>query len=81
VGSQVFQKKKIRKDRMERNSDGGIFAHSKFGKYVETHLGILDDKQLPRTSSLTPHVMGDKAFPVKTYLMRPYPGSQSMGTM
>jgi hypothetical protein len=27
-----------------RNSDGGIFAHSKLGKYLETHLGISEDK-------------------------------------
>jgi hypothetical protein len=63
-----------------RNSDGGIFAHSKLGKYVylEIHLGIPEDKQLPGTSFLSPHVIvGDEAFPVKTYLMRPYPGSQS----
>jgi len=43
VGSQVFQRQKIRKDRMEK-SDGGIFAYSKLGKYLETHLGILGDK-------------------------------------
>jgi len=30
-----------------RNSGGGIFAHSKFGKYLETHLGIAEDKQIP----------------------------------
>jgi hypothetical protein len=33
-----------------RNSDGGIFAHSELGKYLETHLGIPEDKQLPGTS-------------------------------
>jgi hypothetical protein len=33
-----------------RNSDGGIFAHSKLGKYLETHLHIPEDKQLPGTS-------------------------------
>ena len=61
-----------------RNSDGGVFAHSKLGKYLETHLGIPEDKQLPGTSCLAPHVtVGDEAFPLKTYLMRPYPGSQS----
>jgi hypothetical protein len=27
-----------------RNSDGGIFVHSKLGKYLETHLGIPEDK-------------------------------------
>jgi len=30
-----------------KNSDGGIFAHSKLGKYLETHLGIPEDKVLP----------------------------------
>jgi len=63
-----------------RNSDGGIFAHSKLGKYLETHLGIPEDKQFPGTSCLAPHVVvGDEAFPLKTYLLRPYPGSQSKG--
>jgi len=60
-----------------RNSNGGIFAHSKLCKYLETHLGIPEDKQLPGTSCLAPHVIvGDKAFCLKTYL---YPGSQSKG--
>ena len=63
-----------------RNSDGGIFAHSKLGKYLETHLSIAEDKQLPRTSCLAPHaIVGLEAFPLKIYLMSPYPGSQSKG--
>ena len=63
-----------------RNNDGGIFAHSKLGKYLETHLGITEDKQLPGTLCLAPHViMCDEAFPLKTYLLKPYPGSQSKG--
>ena len=63
-----------------RNSDGGIFAHSKLGKYLEIYVGIPEDKQLPGTSFLAPHVIvGDEAFPLKTYLTRPYPGSQSKG--
>jgi hypothetical protein len=63
-----------------RNSNGAIFAHSKLGKYVETHLGIPEDKQLLGTSCLAAHVfVGDEAFPLKTYLTRPYPGSQSKG--
>jgi hypothetical protein len=33
-----------------RNRDGGIFAHSKLGEYLETHLGIPEDKQLSGTS-------------------------------
>jgi hypothetical protein len=35
-----------------RNSVGGIFAHSKHGKYLETHLSIPEDKQLPETLCL-----------------------------
>jgi len=30
-----------------RNSDGGIFAHSELGKYLETHLGIPEDNSFP----------------------------------
>jgi hypothetical protein len=63
-----------------RNSDGGIFAHSKLGKYLETHLCVLEDKQRPGTTCLAPHLIAiDEAFPLKTYLMGPYPGSQSKG--
>jgi hypothetical protein len=63
-----------------RKRDGGIFARSKLGKYFETHLGIPEDKQLPRTSCLAPFaIVGDEACLLKTYLMRPYPGSQSRG--
>ena len=63
-----------------RYSDGGIFAHSRLEKYLETQLGIPEDKQLPGTSCLAPHVtIGVEVFPLKTYLMKPYPGSQSKG--
>jgi len=50
-----------------RKSDGGIFAHSKLVKYLEPHPGFPEDKQLPGTSCLAPHVIvGDEAFPLKT---------------
>jgi hypothetical protein len=63
-----------------RYSGGGIFAHSKLTKYLETHLGVLEDKQLPGTSCLASHVVVcDEAFPLKTYLMIPYSISQSKG--
>jgi len=52
-----------------RNSGGGIFAHSKLGKYLETHLSIPEDKQLPGTSCLAPRfIVCDEVFPRKTYL-------------
>jgi hypothetical protein len=63
-----------------KNSDGGIFAHLKLGKYLSTHRGIPEDKPLPGTSRVAPHVIvGDEPFPLETYLMRPYPGSPSKG--
>ena len=63
-----------------RKSDGGIFAHSKLGKYLETYLGIPEDTRLRGTSCLAPHfIVGHEAFPRKTYLMVSYPGSQSKG--
>jgi len=62
------------------NSDGGIFAHSKLGKYKETHLGLPEGKQLLATLCLGPRVIiGDEAFPLITYLLKPCPRSQSIG--
>jgi len=62
------------------NSNRGIFVHSKLGKYLETHLSILEDKQLPGTLCLARHIlMSDEAYPLKTSLLKPYPGSQSKG--
>jgi hypothetical protein len=46
------------------------------GKYVK----FQPNQQLPGTTCLAPHVfVGDNAFLLKTYLMRPYPRSQSNG--
>lgn len=61
-----------------KNSDGGIFGSSRLGKAL--HNGTLDipgSKQLPGSDSPTPYVIvADSAFPLKTYLMRPYPESR-----
>ena len=64
-----------------RSSDGGIFSHSAPRKHMENgSLNILPDSCLPGTNIEAPFVIvGDEAFPLKTYLMRPYPGRQSSG--
>jgi len=64
-----------------RSSDGGIFSHSALGKRMEnSSLNIPPDSSLPGTNIEAPFVIvGDEAFPLKTYLMRPYPGRQSSG--
>nr|XP_039250079.1 putative nuclease HARBI1 [Styela clava] len=60
-----------------RQSDGNVFASSSFGKKLLD--GSLD---LPKSTILEgmieplPHVfLGDEAFPLKTNLMRPFPGT------
>lgn len=59
-----------------KNSDGGIFANSNLGKALQRGtLSVPGNVALPGTSNEAPHVIvGDEAFPLKTYLMRPYPG-------
>lgn len=59
-----------------KNSDGGIFANSNLGRALQRDsLSIPGNAALPGTHTLAPHVIiGDEAFPLKTYLMRPYPG-------
>lgn len=59
-----------------KNSDGGIFANSKLGKALQRgSLNVPADTALPNTNIHVPYVIvGDEAFPLKTYLMRPYPG-------
>lgn len=59
-----------------RSSDGGIFAKSQLGKGLDRdQMAVPDDAPLPGTNQCAPFVIvGDEAFPLKTYLMRPYPG-------
>lgn len=59
-----------------KNSDGGIFAKSNLGKALERGtLSVPTDAPLPGTDTPTHYViLGDEAFPLKPYLMRPYPG-------
>eukprot|EP00102_Acyrthosiphon_pisum_P019169 XP_016656379.1 PREDICTED: uncharacterized protein LOC107882497 [Acyrthosiphon pisum] len=59
-----------------KNSDGGILNHSMLGKALEQNkLDIPEKAALPGTTNEVPFVIiGDEAFPLKTYLLRPYPG-------
>ena len=61
-----------------RSSDGGIFASSNLGKHLQDGtIDLPEDKAFPGTDMTAPYVIvADPAFPLKKYLMRPYPGSQ-----
>ena len=58
-----------------RISDGGIFANSPIYQKLESgHLKIPKDEPLPDRIKPVPYmIVGDDAFPLKTYLMKPYP--------
>ena len=61
-----------------RGSDSGIYAESRLGKRLEAGtMHVPRDTPLPGADELgrVPFVVvGDAAFPLRTYLMRPYPG-------
>ena len=60
-----------------RHSDGGIFSYCVFGKALEDGSMVLPDPSpLPETTApLVPHVIvGDAAFSLLNYLLRPYRG-------
>ena len=58
-----------------RNSDGGVFGNSDMGVAFESDLiKVPEPDKLPGTDIKCPYVLvGDEAFPLKTYLMKPYP--------
>lgn len=57
------------------NSDGGVWANSNLGQSLESGtVDVPSPKLLPGTTTLLPcTLVGDEAFPLKSYLMRPYP--------
>lgn len=59
-----------------RHSDGGIFSSSVFGKALEEdRLGIPEPDCICGQTKKTPYfLVGDAAFPLKTYMLRPFPG-------
>ena len=59
-----------------RESDAGIFGRSKLYEMLENgSLGLPGDTNLQNSETKLPNfIVGDEAFPMKSYLMRPYPG-------
>ena len=60
-----------------RHSDGGVLSNSEFGKALEENrLLIPNGRPLPGTTQpIMPYaIVADEAFPLKTSIMRPYPG-------
>lgn len=59
-----------------RESDGGVFAHSKFSQALESDtLHIPPQAALPNSTVAAPYVVvADAAFPLRTWLLKPYPG-------
>lgn len=58
-----------------KQSDGGTFAASTLFQLLNSNtFNVPPDKELPGTTIKLPHVLiGDEAYPLKTFLMRPYP--------
>ena len=59
-----------------RHSDGGVLSNSVFGQAMERgSLGLPDPDYIGSQRILLPYYfVGDSAFPLKTYMLRPYPG-------
>ena len=68
-----------RKGSCGRNSGGWGLLIQNLGKCLEAHLSVPEDKPLSRISCFGPRVIFGDTFPLKTYLMRVYPCSQSKG--
>ena len=63
-----------------RQSDGGIFRNSKmFRKFENKEFDIPSPREVCTEGPALPFVMiGDEAFPLANYLMRPYPGKNGL---
>jgi hypothetical protein len=58
-----------------KQSDGDVFQSSNLRKLIESgNFNIPEPSLLPNTNVKAPYVMiGEEAYPLKTYLMRPFP--------
>ena len=62
------------------NNDSGILANSEMGKlFEEDQLNVPPDCKLSKDDehSLPYFLLGDEIFPLKKWLMRPYPGKNA----
>jgi len=61
-----------------KDSDGGILCASNIYQCLENEiLKIPSEKKFPNSNVIAPHVfIGDEAFPLRSYLMRPFPRHQ-----
>ena len=57
-------------------NDSGVFRNSQFGRLLSTgQLPLPEPKEIEEGGPPLPYVLvGDEAFPLSTYLLRPYPG-------
>jgi len=59
---------------MGSQSDGGIFAKSKISKQILEQKDTLPNSKLFGDKLLPPVIIADDAFPLKSTIMKPYPG-------
>lgn len=66
-----------------RFSDGGVFSNSQFSDALEyNELNLPDPRCLPGSKKKFLYVLvADEAFPLKTYMMRPFPGQNLPGIL
>lgn len=59
-----------------KQSDGGIFAACSLKERLENKtFSVPEERRIPNTTINVPYVLlGDEAYPLRTYLMRPYSG-------
>ena len=61
-----------------KDSDGGVFSQSLFGKLFESgKLQLPSPAKLPQSDILAPYVIvADAAFPLRINMLKPYPGKK-----